>query len=107
MPKGPRKFYLSFEKRGLTRFGGLSLGMELRAGNVHPSRGASNFLKFLCLPPEFQHWNLSTLRRELWWLAAEGVRRGHRNLLVLPARYPRQDLFVKIQPATAEVRPLI
>src|SRR5947199_9371160 len=25
MPKGPRKFYFTFEKSGLTRFGGLSL----------------------------------------------------------------------------------
>jgi len=25
MPKGPRKFHFSFEKTGLTRFGGLSL----------------------------------------------------------------------------------
>jgi hypothetical protein len=25
MPKGPRKFHFSFEKMGLTRFGGLSL----------------------------------------------------------------------------------
>jgi hypothetical protein len=63
--------------------------------------------QLLCLPQELQHWNISTLRRELWWLAAEWVRRGHRNLLVLPARYPRQDLFVKIQQATAKVRPLI
>lgn len=29
--------------------------------------------QFLCLPPEVQHWNISTLRRELWWLPAEWV----------------------------------
>ena len=61
----------------------------------------------LCLPAELQHWNISTLRRELWWLPAEWVRRHHRNVLILPVRYPRQDLFVKIQQATAKVRPLI
>jgi len=61
----------------------------------------------LCLPPEVQHWNISTLRRELWWLPAEWVRRGHRNLLVLPAKYPRQDLFAKTQQATTKVQPLI
>ena len=60
-----------------------------------------------CLPPEVQHWNISTLRRELWWLPAEWVRRGHRNLLILPAKYPRQDLFAKTQQATAKVQPLI
>lgn len=63
--------------------------------------------QLLCLPPELQHWNIDTLRRELWWVAAAWVRRGHRNLLVLPAKYPRQDLFAKIQQATAKVRPLI
>jgi hypothetical protein len=61
----------------------------------------------LCLPPEAHHWNVSTLRRELWWLPAEWVKRGNRNLLVLPAKYPRQDLFAKIQRAATRVRPLI
>ena len=63
--------------------------------------------QMLCLPPEVHDWNISTLRRELWWLPAEWVRRGHRNVLALPARYPRQDLFAKVQPATARVPPLI
>lgn len=63
--------------------------------------------QMLCLPPEVQHWNISTLRRELWWLPAEWVRRGHRNLLVLPQQYPRQELFAAIQRSAARVRPLI
>lgn len=63
--------------------------------------------QLLCLPKEVQHWNIATLRRELWWLPAEWVRRDNRNLLVLPVRYPRQDLFLKIQQATTKVRPLI
>jgi hypothetical protein len=61
----------------------------------------------LCLPTEVQHWNISTLRRELWWLPAEWVRRGNRNLLVLPAKYPRQDLFAEVQRAASEVGPLL
>jgi hypothetical protein len=61
----------------------------------------------LCLPPEVQHWNISTLRRELWWLPAEWVRRGHRNILALPQKYPRQDLFTQIQQAAIQVRPLL
>jgi hypothetical protein len=61
----------------------------------------------LCLPPQLRHGNISTLRRELWCLPAEWIRRHHRNVLVLPMRYPRQDLFVKIQRATAKVRPLL
>lgn len=63
--------------------------------------------QLLCLPAEVQHWNISTLRRELWWLPAEWVRRDNRNLLVLPARYPRQDLFLKIRQATEKVRPIV
>jgi hypothetical protein len=63
--------------------------------------------QFLCLPGEVQHWNISTLRRELWWLPAEWVRRDNRNLLMLPAKYPRQELFLKIQHAASKVRPLI
>jgi len=63
--------------------------------------------QMLCLPPAVQHWNISTLRRELWWLPAEWVRRGNRNLLVLPEKYSRQDLFAKVQQATARLRPLI
>ena len=63
--------------------------------------------QFLCLPEKVQHWNISTLRRELWWLPAEWVRRDNRNLLMLPAKYPRQDLFLKIQQATSRIRSLI
>jgi Transposase DDE domain group 1 len=61
----------------------------------------------LCLPPEVQQWNISTLRRELWWLPAEWVRRGNRNILALPEKYPRQDLFAQIQRAALRVQPLI
>ena len=63
--------------------------------------------QFLCLPQEVRHWNIATLRRELWWLPAEWVRRDNRNLLMLPSKYPRQNLFVKIQHATTKVRALI
>ena len=63
--------------------------------------------QFLCLPKEVEHWNISTLRRELWWLPAEWVKHGRRNILWLPARYPRQDLFLKIQTATSRVKGII
>lgn len=61
----------------------------------------------LCLPAEVHHWNISTLRRELWWLPAEWVKRGNRNYLRLPTRYPRQDLFRRIQTAALKIKPLI
>lgn len=60
-----------------------------------------------CLPQRVHHWNISTLRRELWWLPAEWVKRDNRNVLRLPERYPHRDLFTKIQQATSEVEPLI
>lgn len=61
----------------------------------------------LCLPEEVRHWNISTLRRELWWLPAEWVKHGRRNILGLPARYPRQDLFLRIQTAASKVKAMI
>jgi len=61
----------------------------------------------LCLPPGVQHWNTATLRRELWWLPAEWVRRGSRNILWLPVKYPHQELFAKIQTTASTVEPLI
>jgi len=63
--------------------------------------------QYLCLPEEIRNWNIATLRRELWWLPAEWVRRDNRNVLVLPAKYPRQDLFLKIQQGTEKVRPMV
>ena len=63
--------------------------------------------QYLCLPEEVRNWNIATLRRELWWLPAEWVRRDNRNVLVLPAKYPRQDLFLKIQQGTEKVRPMV
>ena len=63
--------------------------------------------QYLCLPEELRNWNIATLRRELWWLPAEWVRRENRNVLVLPAKYPRQDLFLKIQQASEKVRPIV
>lgn len=61
----------------------------------------------LCLPEPVRHWNIATLRRELWWLPAEWVTHGHRNILWLPAKYPHQELFRKIQTAAVKVKPLI
>jgi len=63
--------------------------------------------QYLCLPKEVQHWNISTLRRELWWLPAEWVKHGGRNILWLPRQYPEQDLFFKIQRTVSKVKPLI
>jgi hypothetical protein len=48
--------------------------------------------QFLCLPQEIQHWNIATLRRELWWL---------------PARYPEQEMFTKIQAAASRIKSII
>ena len=63
--------------------------------------------QMMCLPEEIRHWNISTLRRELWWLPAEWVKRGNRNYLRLPKRYPEQEMFFRIQRASSNVKPLI
>jgi len=63
--------------------------------------------QFLCLPKDVRDWNISTLRRELWWLPAEWIKRGNRNLLMLPARYPQQDRFQKIYRAASRPRPIL
>lgn len=63
--------------------------------------------QFLCLPPDKRHWNIQTLRRDLWWIAAKWVKHGNRNVLMLPAKYPEQELFFKIQTAASKVKPLI
>ena len=62
--------------------------------------------QFLCLPKEVQHWNISTLRRELWWLPAEWVNHSGQNFVRLPRKYPQQELFEKIQKSTSKVKPL-
>jgi hypothetical protein len=61
----------------------------------------------LCLPLECNSWNISTLRRDLWWLPAEWVRTGNKNILRLPSGYPRQELFRKIQMAINHIQPII
>jgi len=61
----------------------------------------------LCLPEKVSHWNISTLRRELSCLPAEWVTHGHRNILRLPAKYPKQDLFLQIEKATSRIKPLL
>jgi len=63
--------------------------------------------KSLCLPEEFQSWNVSTLRRDLWALPAELVKRGGSNVLRLPARYPHAMLLERIQTSIARLKPLI
>ncbi len=63
--------------------------------------------QFLCLPEEFQHWNISTLRRELWSIPAEWVRTDNRNCLRLPRLFPNHDLFQKVYKASLKASPLI
>ena len=62
--------------------------------------------QFLCLPKDFRSWTLPVLRRERWSLPAEWVKHGDHNILGLPAKYPNQDLFSKIERAVSAVKPL-
>ena len=61
----------------------------------------------LCLPHDVQHWNIATVRRELWWVPAEWIKRGNRNTLRLPAKYPHHELLCRIQRAASRVKPLL
>lgn len=63
--------------------------------------------QFLCLPKEVRHWNILTLWRKFSWVPAQWVRRDNRDMLVLPARHPWQDHFLKNQQAASKVRPVI
>jgi hypothetical protein len=63
--------------------------------------------KHLCLPPAYQNWTISTLRRNLFQLSAELVRPDNYNLLRLPVQFHYQNLFQHIQRAVAQVKPII
>ena len=49
-----------------------------------------NWFKRLCLPPEFQHATLHTLRHKILLMPAQLRRAGNRPNLVLPASGPRE-----------------
>jgi hypothetical protein len=53
------------------------------------------------------NWNISTLRRELWWLPAEWVNHSGQNFVRLPQKYPQQELFEKIQKSATKIKTLI
>lgn len=63
--------------------------------------------KHLCLPPAYQNWTISTLRKNLFQLSAELVRPANYNLLRLPGRFPYQNLFQYIQRTITKIKPLI
>ena len=46
-------------------------------------------------------------RRELWWLPPHWAKHASRNVLWLPAKYPRWELYVKIQTTASKVKPTI
>jgi len=62
--------------------------------------------QYLCLPLEYQHWNIATLRRELWWLPAEWVKRDNRNILLLPEKYHYQKLITAVQKTISKLKPI-
>lgn len=63
--------------------------------------------QLLCMPKDFHHWNVSTIRRDLWALPAELVHHGSRNVLRLPKKYPHPELLEKIQSAIKKVKPIL
>jgi hypothetical protein len=63
--------------------------------------------KALCLPPAYQHWNTSTLRREFWSLPAQWVHTGHQNILRLPPGFSHQKTFRRVELTLLKIKPLI
>ncbi len=61
----------------------------------------------LCLPLEIRHWNIATLRRDLWWLPRRVGRRGNHNSLRIPAKYPHPALLDHIQRTASRVTPFL
>jgi hypothetical protein len=55
----------------------------------------AHWFKRLCLPPEYLHATLETLRTELLVVPARLVHRGGRNVLHLPRDYHHHGLFVR------------
>jgi len=53
----------------------------------------AHWFKRLCLPPEYLHATLETLRTDLLVVPARLVRRAGRNVLHLPRDYRHRDLF--------------
>lgn len=63
--------------------------------------------KYLCLPPVYQNWTISTLRKNLFQLSAELVHPNNYNLLRLPTQFPYQNLFQYVQRAITKIKPLV
>jgi hypothetical protein len=53
----------------------------------------AHWFKRLCLPPEYLHATLETVRTDLLVVPARLVRRGGRNVLHLPRDYHHRELF--------------
>ena len=53
----------------------------------------AHWFKRLCLPPEYLHATIETLRTDLLVVPARLVRRASRNVLHLPRDYRHRDLF--------------
>ena len=64
----------------------------------------AHWFKRLCLPPEYLHATLETLRTDLLVVPARLVRTGGRNVLQLPRNYHHRDLFVAAYRAASKLR---
>ena len=63
-----------------------------------------HWFKRLCLPPEYLHATLETVRTDLLVLPARLVRRGGRNILQLPRDYHHRDMFMAAYKKAGRVR---
>lgn len=63
--------------------------------------------KRLCLPERYQNWTVATLRRDLWCVPGQWVRKDNRNLLRIPASFQYTDLLRHAQRLIRRQRSLI
>lgn len=63
--------------------------------------------KHLCLPSQYQNWNMATIRKNLIHLPAELVRPHNYNLLRLPANFTHRDVFENVQRAVTKIKPIV
>lgn len=65
-----------------------------------------HLFKYLCLPAQYHHWSVSTIRRELWVVPAELVHTENRNCLKLPKLFPHKSIFIRAYEAAKKVKPI-
>ena len=97
LPQAPSSLIFDIDSVVLTLYGqqqGARVGYNVAFFHlVLLAFDLAHWFKRLCLPPEYLHATLETLRTDLLVVPARLVRRGGRNVLHLPREYRHRELF--------------